>query len=101
MVRSEWNFVAVNAGYGDSGFFFNESGLQWNEYPGDFGGWLGEFLVFLICYSVHETSTSYPSPPLPLPHYMKQSPLFVSPIPTPPPTFLVLSLVARQYYVLG
>ena len=43
----EWDFVAVNAGYGDSGFFFNESGLQWDK-PGTFGGWLGEiFLAFL------------------------------------------------------
>ena len=41
----EWDFVAINAGYGDSGFFFNESGLQWDEYPGTFGGWLGGFFL--------------------------------------------------------
>lgn len=34
--------MAINAGYGDSGFFFNESGLQWGGYTGEFGGWLGE-----------------------------------------------------------
>ena len=44
----EWDFVAVNAGYGDSGFFFNASGLQWEESSGTFGGWLGGFLLPLL-----------------------------------------------------
>ena len=45
---AEWDFVAINAGYGDSGFFFNETGLQWDEYPGTFGGWLGGFFLFFF-----------------------------------------------------
>lgn len=55
-----WNFVRINelvfdAGYGSTdGFFFNESGLQW-EGRGDgvFKGWLGRSLVrvFLLQWS--------------------------------------------------
>ena len=50
-----WNFVRINelvfdAGYGSTdGFFFNESGLQW-EGRGDgvFKGWLGRSLVRVL-----------------------------------------------------
>lgn len=55
---AEWNFVAINAGYGDSGFFFNESGLQWNEFPGEFGGWLGESF-FSFSFSGGGSSSRY------------------------------------------
>lgn len=39
-----WNFVSTAPGYGDGGFFFNASGLQYGdlEIPGiGWGGWLG------------------------------------------------------------
>lgn len=36
-----WEFVSLNVGYGDEGFFVNNTGLQWREDFG-FGGWLGE-----------------------------------------------------------
>ena len=64
----EWDFVAINAGYGDSGFFFNESGLQWDEYSGDFGGWLGESFFFHFMLDLTPSSlltssfTIYPTP---------------------------------------
>ncbi|KAI5257500.1 hypothetical protein E4T42_01074 [Aureobasidium subglaciale] len=41
-----WEPVRINAGTGAGGFFFNSSGLQWDESPGSkvgqnsFGGWL-------------------------------------------------------------
>ncbi|KKK18533.1 hypothetical protein P175DRAFT_0502430 [Aspergillus ochraceoroseus IBT 24754] len=34
-----WEPVEINVGYGQSGFFFNSTGLQWSEQFG-FGGWL-------------------------------------------------------------
>ncbi|KAF6226008.1 hypothetical protein HO173_012598 [Letharia columbiana] len=37
---AEWDFVAINAGYGSAGFFFNETGLQYNQNPDGFSGWL-------------------------------------------------------------
>lgn len=52
---SSWQPVRVNAGVGGpspfvSGFFINETGLQWTGNPSApgsqtdaFGGWLGEF----------------------------------------------------------
>jgi hypothetical protein len=59
-----WQPVRVNAGGGYSspfvsGFFVNETGLQWTSTPGEpgarddrFGGWLGESL-FLFISSFH------------------------------------------------
>ncbi|KAK0508166.1 hypothetical protein JMJ35_009250 [Cladonia borealis] len=35
-----WEFALINASYGDEGFYFNKSGLQWNETEGGFNGWL-------------------------------------------------------------
>lgn len=37
---AEWEFVAINGGYGSAGFFFNETGLQYNPEDGGFAGWL-------------------------------------------------------------
>lgn len=54
---SSWQPVRVNAGVGGSGytvsgFFMNETGLQWTGNPAaagspndEFGGWLGECLI--------------------------------------------------------
>lgn len=39
----EWDFVAINVGYGSAGFFFNETGLQYDQDSTGFLGWLGEF----------------------------------------------------------
>ena len=39
---AEWDFVSINAGYGVPGFFFNETGLQYDQDPDGFAGWLGE-----------------------------------------------------------
>ena len=40
----EWDFVQINAGATPSGFFFNKSGLQYdNRDDYGFEGWLGEF----------------------------------------------------------
>ena len=33
----------IDGGLGDEGFFFNSTGLQWNETYDGFGGWLGEW----------------------------------------------------------
>ena len=33
----------IDAGNGSEGFFFNGSGLQWNETYNGFGGWLGQY----------------------------------------------------------
>ena len=40
----EWDFVSINVGLGSAGFFFNETGLQYNGEPGGFLGWLGKQL---------------------------------------------------------
>ena len=49
MFRSDWNFVAIDAGYGTGGFFFNETGLQYAGEDG-FAGWLGKrFSRFSFC----------------------------------------------------
>ena len=68
--------MAINAGYGDSGFFFNESGLQWEEYPGTFGGWLGGFFLLLsfpllsfLPFAHHHDIYRYPILPLSIPLY--------------------------------
>lgn len=37
-----WEFAMIDAGLGSEGFYFNSSGLQWNETYEGFGGWLGE-----------------------------------------------------------
>ncbi|KAM0797564.1 hypothetical protein BDR22DRAFT_862737 [Usnea florida] len=37
---AEWDFVSINAGFGSEGFFFNETGLQYNQDPDGFAGWL-------------------------------------------------------------
>ena len=39
----DWDFVSINAGYGVPGFFFNETGLQYDQDDG-FAGWLGKQL---------------------------------------------------------
>lgn len=44
-IRVEWNFVAIDGGYGSAGFFFNETGLQYSEEAG-FTGWLGKHHLF-------------------------------------------------------
>ncbi|KAL8744633.1 MAG: hypothetical protein Q9190_003138 [Brigantiaea leucoxantha] len=36
-----WEFVQLNVGPGDGGFFFNSTGLQWVADYG-FGGWIGQ-----------------------------------------------------------
>ena len=36
-----WQFALIDTEYGDEGFYFNTSGLQWNETEGGFNGWLG------------------------------------------------------------
>ena len=62
--------MAINAGYGDLGFFFNESGLQWGGFTGDFGGWLGESfpLPHPQILSIQDISSScFSSPPPPPP----------------------------------
>ena len=45
--HAAWEFALINASYGDEGFYFNKSGLQWNETEGGFNGWLGTFS--LLC----------------------------------------------------
>lgn len=35
----------IDTGYGSEGFFFNASGLQWNETDGGFIGWLGHYTL--------------------------------------------------------
>jgi len=32
----------IDTGIGSEGFYFNGTGLQWNETYDGFGGWLGE-----------------------------------------------------------
>ena len=63
--------MAINAGDGDSGFFFNESGLQWGGgYTGEFAGWLGESFFPLPqpqILSIQDISSSCFSPPPPPP----------------------------------
>lgn len=36
-----WNFVTTAPGYGDGGFFFNATGLQYEFEEIGFEGWLG------------------------------------------------------------
>lgn len=45
----EWDFVAINAGYGSTGFFFNETGLQYDQDTDGFAGWLGKNLFLTSC----------------------------------------------------
>ncbi|KAL6720344.1 hypothetical protein ACLMJK_002265 [Lecanora helva] len=35
-----WELAMIDGGEGSEGFFFNSSGLQWNETYEGFGGWL-------------------------------------------------------------
>lgn len=37
---AEWELASINAGYGNPGFFFNETGLQYNPDDSEFHGWL-------------------------------------------------------------
>ena len=39
---AEWDFVSINAGFGSAGFFFNETGLQYDQDLDGFAGWLGK-----------------------------------------------------------
>ena len=41
-----WEFVNINGGSGTTGFFLNETGLQWTAMNG-FAGWLGETFFFI------------------------------------------------------
>lgn len=42
----------IDTGFGSAGFYFNGSGLQWNETDGGFDGWLGELLFLFFFASV-------------------------------------------------
>lgn len=35
----------IDAGYGSEGFYFNDTGLQWNVNDGGFIGWLGDCVL--------------------------------------------------------
>ena len=60
MYRSEWNFVAIDAGYGSAGFFFNETGLQYAGEDG-FAGWLGKrfFLFSFVAQQIRSLVKNY------------------------------------------
>lgn len=64
---------------------------------------LVSFLSLFLFFHPHMKHQHLTPPPLPFysPTRYETISAFVSPIPTPPPTFLVLLLVARQYYVLS
>jgi hypothetical protein len=40
-----WEFAMIDAGYGSEGFYFNDTGLQWNVNDGGFIGWLGDCVL--------------------------------------------------------
>ena len=48
-INVAWEFALIDTEYGSQGFYFNGSGLQWNETEGGFNGWLGMLYLFLWC----------------------------------------------------
>lgn len=48
----EWEFASIDVGYGSAGFYFNETGLQFDPEESDFHGWLGK-CNFPPCQFLH------------------------------------------------
>ncbi|KAL9072677.1 MAG: hypothetical protein Q9161_003385 [Pseudevernia consocians] len=51
---AEWEFAAINVGYGSADFFFNETGLQYNQDEDGFAGWLAVLEILLLWQRVAE-----------------------------------------------
>lgn len=43
--NAAWEFAMIDTGYGSEGFYFNDTGLQWNETDGGFNGWIGDCML--------------------------------------------------------